>query len=177
MLASHVVQYASPLFRLFAKDPRLDVLVAYCSMQGAEPGLDPEFGREIQWDVPLLDGYPWVHVDNKSIRPRVGHFFGLWNPGLWKLVRTGRFDAVVIYTGYMYASFWLTVLAAKSRGIPVVISIDSTTLKSREGKRWKEWIKPFVVGKVFSTVEFIMAASNAARALAIDVGFGRSAFG
>jgi hypothetical protein len=60
VLASHVVQYASPLFRLLAKDPRLDVLVAYCSLQGAEPGLDPEFWREVQWDVPLLDGYPWA---------------------------------------------------------------------------------------------------------------------
>jgi len=170
VLASHVVQYASPLFRLLAKDPRLDVLVAYCSLQGAEPGLDPEFGREIQWDVPLLDGYPWVHVHNKSLRPRLGHFFGLWNPGLWKLVRTGGFDAVVIYTGYMFASFWLTVLSAKSQGIPVIISTDSTTLRSRERRRWKEWIKPRVLRGVFSFVDVVMAASNAARTLAIGFG-------
>jgi len=170
VLASHVVQYASPLFRLLAKDPRLDVLVAYCSLQGAEPGLDPEFGREIQWDVPLLDGYPWVHVHNKSLRPRLGHFFGLWNPGLWKVVRTGGFDAVVIYTGYMFASFWLTVLSAKSQGIPVIISIDSTTLRSRDRQRWKEWIKPWALRGVFSLVDVIMAASNAARTLAIGCG-------
>ncbi len=170
VVVTHVVQYASPLFQLFAKEPRLDVLVAYCSLQGAEPGIDPEFGVEIKWDVPLLDGYPWVHVPNKSFRPGLGRFFGLWNPGLWKLVRTGGFDAVVIYTGYMCASFWIATLAAKSKGIPVVISTDSTSLRSREGKRWKEWIKPFVVRRVFSWVDVIMAASNAAKTLAMELG-------
>ena len=117
ILATHVIQYASPLFRKLSEDPRLEIQVAYCSMQGAEPGVDPEFGVEIRWDVPLLDGYNWIHVPNKALRPGLGRFFGLWNPGLWKLIRTGGFDAVVIYTGYMYASFWCAVFAAKSAGV------------------------------------------------------------
>ena len=170
ILTTHVIPYASPNYRVFANDPRLETLVAYCSLQGAESGLDPEFGVQIQWDVPLLDGYKWVHVPNKSLRPRLGHFWGVWNPGLWKLVRSGGFDAVVIYTGYMCASFWLTVLAAKSVGIPVVISTDSTALQSREGKRWKEWLKPFIVRRVYSFVDVIMAASEAARRLALQLG-------
>ena len=170
ILGTHVVQYASPLFRILARDPRLDVLVAYCSLQGAEPGVDPEFGIEVQWDVPLLDGYPWVHVPNKSPRPRLGTFFGLWNPGLWNLVRTGNFDAVVIYTGYMCASFWFTVLGAKSKGVPVLISTDSTTLHSRQKKQWKERIKPLILRQVYSYVDLIMAASKAAKELAMNVG-------
>jgi len=170
VLATHVVQYASPLFRALANDPRLEILVAYCSLQGAEPGFDPEFGVEIQWDVPLLDGYKWVHVPNRSLRPRLAHFWGLWNPGLWKLVRGGGFDAVVIYTGYMCASFWLTVLAAKSAGVSVLISTDSTTFHSREPKPWKAWVKPFILHRVYSFVDFIMAASNAAKDLAVRLG-------
>jgi len=170
VLASHVVPYSSPIFRLLAKDSRVETLVVYCSLQGAELGHDPEFGVQVQWDLPLLDGYKWVHVPNRSLRPRVGHFFGLWNPGLWRLVRTGHVDAVVIYTGYMYASFWLTVLAAKSMGLPVLISTDSTTLQSREKKKWKEWLKPFVVRRVYSSVEVIMAASNASKKLALQLG-------
>src|SRR5439155_19074988 len=60
LLATHVVQYASPLYRLLAADPRLDLHVVYCSLQGAESGVDPEFGREVKWDLPLLEGYPWI---------------------------------------------------------------------------------------------------------------------
>lgn len=169
ILTTHVIPYASPNYRSLAEDPRLETLVAYCSLQGAEPGADPEFGVQIQWDVPLLDGYKWVHVANRSPRPRLGRFWGVWNPGLWQLVRSGGFDAVVIYTGYMCASFWLTVLAAKSVGIPVLISTDSTALQSREGKRWKEWLKPCIVRRVYSFVDGIMAASEAAKRLALQL--------
>lgn len=170
ILGSHVVQYGPPLYRLLARDSRLEIVVAYCSMQGSESGMDPEFGIEIQWDTPLLDGYPWVHVPNKSPFPRLGHFFGLWNPGLWKIVRAGGFDAVVIYTGYMYASFWLAVLAAKSKGVPVLISSDSSSLQPRDGSRWKRWIKPFIVGTVYRTADVLMAASPPVRDLAVRLG-------
>jgi hypothetical protein len=164
ILCSHVVPYASSNFVTLANDPRFDVSVAYCSMQGAEPGLDPEFGVKVQWDEPLLEGYRWAHVRNRSLHPRLAHFFGLWNPGLWKLIRDGGFDAVVIYTGYRYASFWLAVAAAKGKHVPVIISSDSTT-EPRDKARWKAWIKPFVPGRVYRTVDVLMAASPALRAI------------
>lgn len=170
ILTTHVVQYASPLYRVLAGDPRLETLVAYCSLQGAESGFDPEFGVQVQWDVPLLDGYKWVQVPNRSLRPRLGHFWGLWNPGLWKLVRRGKFDAIVIYTGYMCASFWIAVLAATTAGLAVLISTDSTSFHSREPKPWKEWLKPFILRRVYSFVDVIMAASNAAKKLAMELG-------
>jgi glycosyltransferase involved in cell wall biosynthesis len=170
LLTTHVIQYASPVYRLFSRDPRIDLLVAYCSLQGAEAGLDPEFGVEVQWDVPLLDGYRWVHVPNKALRPGLGRFFGLWNPGLWKLLRAGHFDAVVIYTGYMNASFWLTVLAAKSKGVPVLISSDTTTLQPRDGKRWKAWIKPFLLPRVFGVADMVLVYAQAAKELTVRMG-------
>ncbi len=88
-----------------AQHPQLDIQVAYCSLQGAESGLDAEFGVQVKWDVPLLEGYPWIQVANKSPWPRLGRFFGLINTSLWNLVSKGGFDAVVVYTGYAYASF------------------------------------------------------------------------
>jgi glycosyltransferase involved in cell wall biosynthesis len=170
LLTTHVIQYASPVYRLFSQDPRVDLLVAYCSLQGAQAGFDPEFGVKVQWDVPLLDGYRWVHVPNKSLRPGLGRFFGLWNPGLWKLVREGSFDAVVIYTGYMIASFWLTILAAKSKGVPVLISSDTTTLQPRDGKRWKAWIKPFLLPQVFGVADVVLVYARAAKELTARMG-------
>lgn len=170
VLATHVIPYGSSLLRLLAQDPRLDLLVAYCSMQGADAGIDPEFGIEIRWDTPLLEGYPWVHIPNRSPIPGLGRFFGLVNPGLWTLIRSQSFDAVVIYTGYMCASFWIACFAAKSRGIPVLISSDSSTLHQREGKRWKTLLKPFVVARVYRYVDVLMAASQPVRDLAMQLG-------
>ena len=170
VLATHVIPYGSSLLRLLAQDPRLDLLVAYCSMQGAEAGIDPEFGIEIRWDTPLLEGYPWVHIPNRSPRPGLGRFFGLINPGLWTLIRSQTFDAVVIYTGYMCASFWIACFAAKSRGIPVLISSDSSSLHQREGKRLKALLKPFIVGLVYRYVDVLMAPSQPVKDLAMQLG-------
>jgi hypothetical protein len=55
-VATHLVQYMTPIFRRMAEHPSLDFQVAYCSMRGAEASHDPEFGANIQWDVPVLDG-------------------------------------------------------------------------------------------------------------------------
>ena len=170
VVVTHVVPYGSSLLRLLATDPRLDVLVAYCTMQGAEAGIDPEFGIEICWDTALLEGYRWVHIPNRSPRPGLGRLFGLVNPGLWTLIRSQSFDAVVIYTGYMCASFWITCFAAKSRGIPVLISSDSSSLDQREGKRWKTLIKPFILGRIYRYIDVLMAASRPVKDLAMRLG-------
>jgi hypothetical protein len=34
LVSSHPVQYATPVYRLMAQHPKLDILVAYCSLQG-----------------------------------------------------------------------------------------------------------------------------------------------
>lgn len=136
-ICTHPVQYASPVFRRMASHPRLDIEVAYCSLQGAEPGIDREFGVEVKWDVPLLDGYPWVHVQNRAPRPGLNRFFGLINPGLWKLVSAGGYDAVVAYTGYRCVSFWIALAAAKLHGIPIIFGTDACALASRDRKAWK----------------------------------------
>jgi len=170
LVATHVVQYASPLYRLLSAYPRIDFQVAYCSLQGAEPGVDPEFGREVKWDLPLLEGYPWIEVPNRARRPGLGRFFGLWNPSLWKLIRQGAFDVVVLCTGYMFASHWVALFAAKSKGVPVIFSSDTSVLESRDQAGWKRWIKPRVLGWAYRSADVLMVISRAGREVALRVG-------
>jgi glycosyltransferase involved in cell wall biosynthesis len=171
-VATHAVQYASPQFRFMARHPRLDILVAYCSLQGAEGGgVDPEFGREVKWDIPLLDGYPWTEVRNRSPRPGLGRFFGLCNPGLSRLIRKGRFDAVVIYTGYRYASFWIALAAAKFYGAKVLFGTDAAAIAARTGHSWRARAKKFSWPWLFRRADQILAPSTAARELICSLGF------
>lgn len=160
-VASHVVQYATPLFRRLAQHPKLDVQVAYCSLQGAEPGLDREFGVEVAWDVPLLDGYPWVAIANRSPWPGVGRFFGLVNPGLWRLVRTGGYDAVISYTGYAYVSFWILAVAAKLSRVPLLSSTDAYNLGGASPRRWKSLLKRVCLPLVYRLYDVVLAPSEA----------------
>jgi glycosyltransferase involved in cell wall biosynthesis len=160
LVSSHVVQYASPIFRGMAKDPRFDILVAYCSMQGAESGIDPGFGVEVTWDQPQLDGYSWVHPRNRALRPGVDRFFGLVNPGLWKLIRDGNFDAMYV-SGYFYASAWIAILAARRHGVPIIFSTDAHNLRTwGTQSRWKQRVKKFLVRRIYLLGEVVLAGSS-----------------
>lgn len=173
LVSSHPVQYSAPLFRRMAQHPQLDILVAYCSLQGAKPGVDPEFGVEVAWNIPLLEGYPWVEVPNKSPRPGLGRFFGLINPGLWKLVRTGSFDAVVIYTGYAYASFWIVALAAKLTKTPLLFGTDAHEIRPRGNQKWRGRLKQYILPPIFHLADIIIVPSSGSVALMKSLGIDR----
>jgi glycosyltransferase involved in cell wall biosynthesis len=169
-VGTHPVQYSSPMFRLYAKDPRLEIQVAYCSLQGAEAEVDLDFGVEVKWDVPLLEGYPWVAVPNRSWSPGLGSFFGLFNPGIWSLIRSGNFDAAVFYTGYVYATFWIAVVAAKLSGLPILFGTDSHDLAPRDNKGWKRRIKKLLWPGLFGLADVVIVPSSGGAALICSLG-------
>ena len=143
-----------------AKHPHLDIQAAYCSLQGAQPGVDPDFGIEVVWDIPLLEGYPWLQVPNRSWCPGLGRFWGLFNPGLWTLIRNGGFDAVVLFTGYRYASFWIAFAAAKFSGKAVLFGTDATDLTARDGHGWKSTAKRWLWPVIFSLADVVIVPST-----------------
>jgi glycosyltransferase involved in cell wall biosynthesis len=157
-VASHPVQYQAPLFRRFAGRPEIDMDVAYCSLRGAEATFDPEFETTVKWDIPLLSGYPWSHVPNKGSNTE--SFQGLYNPGLWKLIRTGRYDAVISFVGYVRATFWVTYLAAKFSGARFLFGTDATTLAPRDGRAWKRSFKNVVWPKLFGLADQVIVPSS-----------------
>jgi glycosyltransferase involved in cell wall biosynthesis len=167
-IASHPVQYAVPIFRLLAKHPRLDFQVAYCSLRGAEEGHDPEFGRMVKWDVPLLDGYSWTHVPNHGSNKE--SFFGLRNPGLWKLIRSGRFDAILCYASYVRATFWISFLAAKTTRTAFLFGTDTVTLIPLDGRMWKRPIKRFLWPLLFRLADQVIVPSSGTRELMLSLG-------
>jgi len=160
ILASHVIQYSSPLFRRMAHDPRLDLQIAYCTLQGAKSSIDPEFGVEVAWDTSVLDGYPWVHLPNRSPIPGLGRFFGLFNPGVWKLIRESHFDAAIL-PGYFYFTAWIAIAAAKWNGTPILFVTDSHSLRSwRAQSPWKLRFKKWLVRRIFSLGSAILVSSS-----------------
>src|ERR1700722_11398031 len=96
-VATHPVQYMAPLFRRMAAEPQLNLQVAYCSLRGAEAAIDPDFATSVKWDIPLLEEYSWIAIPNKGSGKL--SLWGLNNPGLSKLIRDGKFDAVLCFVG------------------------------------------------------------------------------
>jgi glycosyltransferase involved in cell wall biosynthesis len=160
-IASHPVQYASPIFRLMARHHQLDFQVAYCSMRGAEAGHDPEFGRNVKWDVPLLDGYTWTHVPNRGSGSE--SFFGLRNPGLWKFIRKGQFDAVICFVSYLRWTFWISYFAARICGVPFLFGTDASSNEPRDGRKWKRLFKRLAWPLLFRLSSQVLTASTAGK--------------
>lgn len=167
-VCAHPVQYTAPFLRRLAQHPKIDLLVAYCTLRGAEQGYDPEFGASVKWDVPLLDGYPWVQIPNHG--PGDESFLGLNNPGLWKLIRDGNFDAVFCYTGYIRASFWIARLSAWISKTPFIFGTDSTTLNSMDGRRWKRRFKKLFWPFLYRFASQVIVPSSGTRDLMLSLG-------
>ena len=167
-VAAHPVQYTSPIFQRMAAHPGFDLHVAYCSLRGAEPGHDPEFGATVQWDVPLLEGYSWSHVPNRGTGEE--SFFGLRNPGMAKLIREGNYDAVLCFVGYVRATFWIAYFAARLSGSAFLFGTDASSVAPRDGARWKPWLKRAVWPLLFRLADQVIVPSSATGEMMRELG-------
>jgi len=167
-VATHPVQYMTPIFRRMAKHPLLDFQVAYCTLRGAEAGHDPEFGANIQWDVPLLDGYSWTHVPNRGSGAE--SFFGLFNPRMGKFIRSGKYDAVLCFVGYVRATFWMALIAAKLSKSAFLFGTDTTTLAPRDGRAWKAAFKKILWPRLFRLADQVIVPSSGSRDVMLSLG-------
>jgi glycosyltransferase involved in cell wall biosynthesis len=167
-VGTHPVQYQVPIFRRMASREDLDLQVAYCSLRGAEAAHDPEFGATVKWDVPLLDGYSWVHVPNGG--SGVETFFGLCNWGLWNVIRDGHFDAVLCYASYTRATFWIAYFAAKFSRAAFLFGTDTVTLSPLDGRMWKKRIKRVAWPALFGLADQVIVPSSGTRDLMRSLG-------
>ena len=121
VLVSHPIQYQAPLFRKLATHPQIDLMVYFCSDYGVTERLDPGFGISFKWDIPLLDGYAYTFLQNYASRPLPNAPLGLLLcPGIWRELKTGKYDAVVVHMEYTSVQIWITYLAAWLTGTPVL---------------------------------------------------------
>jgi glycosyltransferase involved in cell wall biosynthesis len=129
ILASHVIQYQAPLFRMLASQPEIDLCVFFCSDWGAQSYHDKGFGREVKWDVPLLEGYRFEFLPNWSVRPNASRFWGLINPRIVRYLMRREFDAIWVH-GWSRCTDWMAMLTAFMFRVPVLVRGESNLLSA-----------------------------------------------
>jgi glycosyltransferase involved in cell wall biosynthesis len=127
ILASHPIQYFTPIYQRLAALPRLDVRVLFFRDYGVRPRFDKQFDRVVQWDIDLLSGYEHAFLTNVSPVSDPFNPLHAINPGVFPRV-LGWADALWV-NGYLYPSNWLAAAAAMLRGVPILFRSD-LTLKS-----------------------------------------------
>ncbi len=122
IFATHPIQYQVPVWRLLSRAPGLEVRVFYFSDYGVRPVDDSEFGVNMAWDVPLLDGYPAEFL-SKNPDPGRRHLFRI--PQFDRFIKKHKFDWVFI-NGYMYPFERQLVFAARNNGYRVFLRGELT---------------------------------------------------
>lgn len=109
-LISHPIQYQAPLFKKLAQSDKIDFTAVFLTDQFHNTYFDKEFGKKIQWDTPLLNGYKHVFLKNHSPKPSVNsQFYGLINLGIITFLRKKKPDVIIVH-GWAYASYLILFL-------------------------------------------------------------------
>jgi glycosyltransferase involved in cell wall biosynthesis len=148
LFLSHPVQYHVCLWRGLAARAELDARLFYFSEQGVKAAVDPGFGREVEWDVPLLEGYPseFLRTDpigqvTRSTIPEIDAFLGC-----------NRFDVVFLH-GYMHAYARQLLARRKKFGYKVVMRGEFTDMRPPDSSAFKNWLRDFYLRWIYRQVD------------------------
>jgi len=131
IITTHPIQYYAPVFKLLQQRGLVDVKVFYTWGEGSQQKHDPGFNKTVNWDISLLDGYPFEWVKNISKTPGSHIFKGVINPELVEQIKKYNPDAILVY-GWAYHGH-LKVLRHFKGKIPVYFRGDSTLLNEKRG--------------------------------------------
>ncbi|MGN6396967.1 MAG: glycosyltransferase family 4 protein [Mucilaginibacter sp.] len=132
IITTHPIQYYAPVFKLLHQRGNIDLKVFY-TLGDADIKYDPGFGKDVSWDIPLLEGYPYQWIENISGQPGTHHFKGIINPALIRDVETWGPDAILVF-GWAYKSHLKVIRYFKNK-MPVYFRGDSTLLDDVKGVR------------------------------------------
>lgn len=152
-LNSHPIQYFAPLYQQMAKDTAIDLKVLYCSDETLKGATDKQFGVQVQWDIPLLEGYTSVFLKNASWKSSINHgFWGLLNWGVVGFLRKQPKSLVVVH-GWAYATHVLTILAAKILGHTVCLRAETPLNQELQKNKWITLLKHLYLRGLFLFVD------------------------
>jgi len=144
------------MFALLSERGKVQVKVFYTWGESVlKNKYDPGFGKNISWDIPLLNGYEYTFIKNIAADPGSHHFKGIDNPTLINDIEKWKADAILVY-GWAFKSHLRAMRYFHGR-IPVFFRGDSTMLAKKQNlkfvarKYFLRWVyrhvdKAFYVG-------------------------------
>lgn len=128
IITTHPIQYNAPLFKLLAQRGIIQVKVFYTWGETVlQNKYDPGFSKNIEWDIPLLEGYDYSFVLNTAKDKGSHHFNGINNPALIRDIELWKPDAILIY-GWSFKSH-LKALRYFNKKNLIFFRGDSNSLK------------------------------------------------
>lgn len=157
VIITHPIQYYAPVFQLLTEKGNIDLKVFYTWGEDSIAKFDPGFGKKIEWDIPLLEGYSYEFLKNTSPQPGSHHFKGIENPDALKRIEEYIPDALLVY-GWSYRSH-LKILRYFKGKVPVIFRGDSNLIDEAAG--WKSILKKILLSWVYKHVDKALFVGSA----------------
>jgi glycosyltransferase involved in cell wall biosynthesis len=145
---SHPIQYFAPLYKAIEKDSSFDLEVWYCSKHGLSGELDKQFGVNVKWDIPLLEGYKYDFLSNSFGKANIYSFLGLRNFSiigkLWKQPKS-----IIIIHGWQYLTNLLALFFGKLFGHTVCLRGESPLIHEPLENKFKMFLRKIRFNSIF----------------------------
>ena len=155
------------MLRRLNAEPDLSVTALFQSDISVRGYVDPGFGVRVDWDVPLLEGYPYKFLPAVGGVDKLG-FWRPWNYGLAGELRRGKYDAIWIH-GYGHAYHLYAMLIARLMGLKVLLR-DEAHNRSRVRGALDRLLAAIVYRYMSWTVTGFLAIGTANRQRCLDMG-------
>lgn len=151
-LVSHPIQYQAPLLRLIAGEADIALSVLFEHDFSSGRYRDPGFGVDVEWDVPLRDGYANALVSQVDLAKSIKDHDVVWLHG-WEsgAIRTA-----------------LTL--AQTAGRPVLMRGENWSGAMPDGAPPRAWFKRLYLARIFRRCRAFLAVGSRNRAYYADRG-------
>ncbi len=123
---THPIQYFAPLYAEINKDKFFDLEVWYGTRHGLGGEIDKQFGTNVKWDIPILEGYKYKFLKNYALNPGLYNgFFGVVNLGIWTELRKLPKKSIIIVHGWKPFSAIFALLCSKILGHVTCLRAES----------------------------------------------------
>ena len=155
IITTHPIQYNAPWFKLLAERKNIIIKVFYTWSQVLnEEKYDPGFGKNIEWDIPLLDGYDYTFVKNVARSAGSHHFKGIDNPTLINEITSWNPDGILVF-GWSFKSHLKVLRHFKSK-VKILFRGDSNLIDDTIGFSVKKIIRKIFLKWVYRHVDFAL---------------------
>jgi glycosyltransferase involved in cell wall biosynthesis len=149
---SHPIQYQAPLLRLVAKERDIHLRVLFEKNPKNQAYYDPDFKRPIKWDLPLMDGYENIFLDDTSLFSEIKNSDILWLHG-W--------SSPIMRRALMFARYLRT---------PILMRGENCDLAMPDGTGFRRWLKRLYLAWIFRRCAAFLAIGTENRNYYLDRG-------
>lgn len=147
ILSTHPIQYNAPFFRMLHDDREIHLHVFF-SKTWEQVKYDPDFQREIVWDIPISHGYLNSTFDASTKAGRIS---------LAAAISEFQADALLIY-GWNFPGHF-TIMRKFSGSIPIWFRGDSHLLNPMSP--WKKILRKALLSRIYAHVDIAFTVGSA----------------